>query len=44
MNKKGRIIPKFVVAKTLVKDVVFEETYDTSMKPEAEPGGGNGNG
>ena len=44
VNKKGRIIPKFVVAKTLVKDVVFEETYDTSMQPESQSGGGNGNG
>ena len=44
VNKKGKIVQKYIVAKTLVKDVVFEETYDTSMKPEAEPGGGNGNG
>ena len=48
MNKKGKIVQKFVIAKTLVKDVVFEETYDTSMQPEAQPGGegggGNGNG
>ena len=42
MNKKGRIIPKFVVAKTLVKDVVFEETYDTSLQPESQSGGGEG--
>ena len=46
MNKKGKIVQKFVIAKTLVKDVVFEETYDTSMQPEAQPGGegGGGNG
>ena len=48
MNKKGKIVQKFVIAKTLVKDVVFEETYDTSMQPETTPGGegggGNGNG
>ena len=45
MNKKGKIVQKYIVAKTLVKDVVFEETYDTSMQPEAEPsGGGGGNG
>ena len=46
MNKKGKIVQKFVVAKTLVKDVVFEETYDTSLHPEAEPGSGGegGNG
>ena len=48
VNKKGKIIPKFVVVKTLIKDVVFEETYDTSLNPESEPGsgssGGEGNG
>ena len=47
VNKKGKIIPKFVVVKTLIKDVVFEETYDTSLNPESEPGsssGGGGNG
>ena len=42
-NKNNKIVQKFVVVKTLVKDVVFEETYDTSLKPEAESGGG-GNG
>ena len=42
VNKKGQITQKYVVAKTLVKDVVFEETYDTSMKPEATPSGGEG--
>ena len=42
VNKKGQVTQKYVVAKTLVKDVVFEETYDASMKPEAEPGGGEG--
>ena len=44
VNKKGKIVQKFVVAKTLVKDVVFEETYDTSLQPESQPGGGGGNG
>ena len=48
MNKKGKIVQKYVVAKSLVKDVTFEETYDTSMQPESTPGGegggGNGNG
>ena len=43
-NKKGKIVQKFVVAKTLVKDVVFEETFDTSLQPEAEPGTGSGEG
>ena len=42
VNKKGKIIPKYIVAKTLVKDVVFEETYDTSLQPESSPGGGEG--
>ena len=46
VNKQGKITQKFVIAKTLVKDVVFEETYDTSMQPEASGGeggeGGNG--
>ena len=44
VNKKGQITQKYVVAKTLVKDVVFEETYDTSMQPETSPGGGSGEG
>ena len=34
VNKQGKITQKYVIAKTLVKDVVFEETYDTSLKPE----------
>ena len=44
VNKKGKIVQKFVVAKTLVKDVAFEETYDTSMQPEPESGNGGGGG
>ena len=44
MNKKGKIVQKYIVAKTLVRDVVFEETYDTNMQPEAEPSGGGGGG
>ena len=44
-KKNGKVKQKFVVVKTLVKDVVFEETYDTSLKPENENGdsqnGGN---
>ena len=44
-NKQGKITQKFVIAKTLVKDVVFEETYDTSLQPEAPAsGGGSGEG
>ena len=42
MNKKGKIVQKYVVAKTLVKDVIFEETYDTALQPEPESGGGEG--
>ena len=42
-RKDGKIKQKFVVVKTLVKDVVFEETYDTALQPESESGeGGNG--
>ena len=45
-KKNGKVKQKFVVVKTLVKDVVFEETYDTSLKPENEnsdsQNGGNG--
>ena len=45
MNKKGKIVQKYVVAKTLVKDVIFEETYDTALQPEPEsPSGEGGNG
>jgi hypothetical protein len=43
-NKKNKIVQKYVVVKTLVKDVVFEETYDTSLQPESDSGGGGGNG
>ena len=41
-KKDGKVRQKFVIVKTLVKDVVFEETYDTSLKPEADSGNGNG--
>ena len=44
VNKKGVVKQKYVIAKTLIKDVVFEETHDTSLKPEAQPGGEGGNG
>ena len=45
-TKDGKVKQKYVIVKTLVKDVVFEETYDTSLKPESEPasGGEGGNG
>ena len=42
-KKGGKVKQKYVIVKTLVKDVVFEETYDTALKPENESGeGGNG--
>ena len=44
INKKGKVVQKYVVAKSLVKDVVFEETYDATLTPEPEPGGGGGQG
>ena len=34
LNKEGKIVQKYVVAKTLIKDVFFEETYDPNLKPE----------
>ena len=37
-KKDGKVKQKFVIVKTLVKDVVFEETYDTSLQPENENG------
>ena len=47
-KKDGKVRQKFVVVKTLVKDVIFEETYDTALKPETESGdsqsGGTQNG
>ena len=56
LNKEGKIVQKYVVAKTLIKDVLFEETYDPSLKPEGNSdnsddtgdentqGGGSGSG
>ena len=56
LNKEGKIVQKYVVAKTLIKDVFFEETYDPSLKPEGNSdssddsgdentqGGGSGSG
>ena len=37
-KKDGKVKQKYVIMKTLVKDVVFEETYDTSLQPENENG------
>lgn len=39
VNKKGKTVQKYVIAKTLVKDVVFEETYDTTLTPDASEEG-----
>ena len=56
LSKEGKIVQKYVVAKTLIKDVFFEETYDPSLKPEGNAdssddagdentqGGGSGSG
>ena len=35
-EKDGKVIQKYVNAKTLVKDVTFEETHDNAMNVEAE--------
>jgi hypothetical protein len=37
--KDGKIIQKYVNAKSLIKDVVFEETHDNAMNVEPEPSG-----
>ena len=44
VNKQGKVTQKYVVAKSLVKDVEFEETYDPAYQPEPEPGPGNDDG
>ena len=31
-NKEGKIVQKYVVAKSLIKDVLFEETHENAMK------------
>ena len=48
-NKEGKIVQKYVVAKSLIKDVLFEETHENTMKKtsssgtgESEQGSGNG--
>jgi len=33
-NKEGKIVQKYVNVKTMVRDVVFEETHDNSMNVE----------
>ena len=44
VNKEGKIVQKYVVAKTLIKDVLFEETYDPSLKPEGDSTSSDGEG
>ena len=54
-NKDGKIVQKYVVAKSLIKDVLFEETHDNAMNPKKDSSsagpstgsgtaGGNGSG
>ena len=33
-NKQGQVVQKYITAKKLVKDVVFEETHDNAMNVE----------
>ena len=40
-NKDGKIVQKYVVAKSLIKDVLFEETHENAIK-NASSTGGNG--
>lgn len=42
--KDGKVIQKYVNAKTLVKDVLFEETHDNSMNVESESTSDGGDG
>ena len=44
VNKEGKIVQKYVVAKALIKDVLFEETYDPSLKPEGDSTSSDGEG
>ena len=41
-TKDGKVIQKYVNAKKLVKDVVFEETHDNTMNVEPEEPSGSG--
>ena len=44
-NKEGKIVQKYVVAKSLIKDVLFEETHENAMKnPSAGSGSSTGSG
>jgi predicted histone-like DNA-binding protein len=44
VNKEGKIVQKYVVVKALIKDVLFEETYDPSLKPEGDSTSSDGEG
>ena len=35
-NKDGKIVQKYVVAKSLIKDVLFEETHENAMNPKKD--------
>ena len=35
-NRDGKIVQKYVVAKSLIKDVLFEETHDNAMNPKKD--------
>ena len=39
-NKEGKIVQKYVVAKSLIKDVLFEETHENTMKKTSSSGTG----
>jgi predicted histone-like DNA-binding protein len=39
-NKDGKIVQKYVVAKSLIKDVLFEETHENTMKKTSSSGTG----
>ena len=44
-NKDGKIVQKYVVAKSLIKDVLFEETHENTMrKTTSDTSGGSDNG
>jgi predicted histone-like DNA-binding protein len=40
-NKNGKVKQKYVVAKTLIKDVVFEETHDNAVNAATSTGSGD---
>jgi uncharacterized membrane protein YgcG len=45
-NKEGKIVQKYVVVKSLIKDVLFEETHDNAMNAKnsssSTPSNGSG--